>query len=142
MLDEPVLPEPPRHGEAGADDCNCTKSPDERVIWTDGQWVVRHMGEPGTVPTVMLSSVGHFDLSDMPAEVAATMGTMIQRLERAVLSLGGLGRVHINRWGDGGAHFHMWFFGRPIGMMQLRGTCLPLWRTCCPTCRTTCGCPP
>ena len=52
---------------------------------------------------------------------------MLQRVERAVMSLEGIARVHVNRWGDGGAHLHMFLIARPGGMMQLRGTCLPLW---------------
>jgi hypothetical protein len=35
--------------------------------------------------------------------------------------------VHVNRWGDGGAHLHVWFFARPEGLLQLRGSCLPDW---------------
>ncbi|MBO0883520.1 MAG: hypothetical protein J2P17_24935, partial [Mycobacterium sp.] len=58
---------------------------------------------------------------------AAELGPMLQRAEQAVMSLGGIARVHVNRWGDGGAHLHMFLIARPEGMMQMRGTCLPLW---------------
>jgi hypothetical protein len=43
------------------------------------------------------------------------------------MSLGGIARVHVNKWGDGSEHLHIWLMARPEGMMQLRGTCLPLW---------------
>jgi hypothetical protein len=36
-------------------------------------------------------------------------------------------RVHVNRWGDGSAHLHLWFLARPYGRLQLRGTFLSLW---------------
>jgi len=36
-------------------------------------------------------------------------------------------RAHINKWGDGGAHLHVFVFGRPSGQMQLRGSNLALW---------------
>jgi hypothetical protein len=35
--------------------------------------------------------------------------------------------VHVNRWGDGSAHLHLWFLARPFGRLQLRGTFLSLW---------------
>ena len=46
---------------------------------------------------------------------------------RAIHAVGGIGRVHVNRWGDGGSHFHLWFYGRPVGDTQMIGFCLPLW---------------
>src|SRR4030095_16702724 len=47
--------------------------------------------------------------------------------ERAIRSLDGVARVHVNRWGDGSAHLHLWFLARPYGRLQLRGTFLSLW---------------
>ncbi len=38
---------------------------------------------------------------------------MTVRLERAIRSLDGVARVHVNRWGDGSAHLHLWFLARP-----------------------------
>lgn len=128
VLREPELPEPPRHGEAGAHDCGCTKDPDRNAVWTDGVWRVGHTGEPTAVPVmVLLMPVEHFDLFDLPAELAAGLGPMLQRVEKAIMDVGGIGRVHVNKWGDGGAHLHIWLIGRPAGMTQLLGTCLPLW---------------
>jgi len=40
--------------------------------------------------------------------------------------------VHVNRWGDGSAHRHMWFLARPYGQLQLRGTFLSLWDSILP----------
>jgi hypothetical protein len=36
-------------------------------------------------------------------------------VESAILSLGAASLVHIYRWGDGCAHFHVHFAGRPLG---------------------------
>jgi hypothetical protein len=33
----------------------------------------------------------------------------------------------VYRIGDGGAHLHVWFFARPEGQVQLRGSWLPVW---------------
>ena len=64
--------------------------------------------------------------------LAREMGFLIWRVERALRSVGGIGRVHVNRWGDGGAHLHLWFFARPEGVLQLRGSSLSDWTDCLP----------
>ncbi|MFD0375967.1 hypothetical protein [Streptomyces sp. NPDC127112] len=126
-LDAPVLPEPPRDGEGGRP-CHGCQDDGAPVLWSDEHWKVRGFAEPEGVPAqVMLLPREHGDLADLPAARAAELGGMLQRVERAVMALGGIGRVHVNRWGDGGSHFHVWFIARPAGMLQLRGTCLPLW---------------
>jgi hypothetical protein len=38
---------------------------------------------------------------------------LLGRIERAIRSLGDIGRVHVCRWGDGGEHLHWWFMARP-----------------------------
>jgi diadenosine tetraphosphate (Ap4A) HIT family hydrolase len=128
VLEPPELPEPPRHGEDGPDSCRRCQEPERNVIWGDEHWVVTHLGEPSGLPLiVMLHPRGHHDFSDLPTERSAELGPLMQRIERAMLSLGGIARVHVNRWGDGAAHLHIWFIARPEGMMQLRGACLALW---------------
>ena len=47
---------------------------------------------------------------------------MLGRVERAVLAVGRIGRVHIGRWGEGAEHLHWWFIGRPEGFGQLRSS--------------------
>ncbi|WP_371483195.1 HIT family protein [Kitasatospora sp. NBC_00315] len=127
-LEAPELPEPPRQGEAGEQDCDQCARPDSDFLWTDRHWRLDAPREPAALPAmVLLQPRAHHDLSDLPVERAAELGVLLQRVERAVLSLGGIARVHVNRWGDGGAHLHLWLLARPEGMMQLRGACLPLW---------------
>ena len=57
---------------------------------------------------------------------------MTARVERAILSLGDIARVHLYRWGDGGAHFHVWLLPRPLGMLEASGMALPLWEDVLP----------
>jgi hypothetical protein len=76
---------------------------------------------------LILESRSHLDLGDLPNMLAAELGVMTVRLERAVRSLDGVARVHVNRWGDGSAHLHLWFLARPYGRLQLRGAFLSLW---------------
>ncbi|MCG5446639.1 hypothetical protein NIE79_005339 [Micromonospora sp. NIE79] len=81
---------------------------------------------------LILESRTHLDLGDLPNLLAAELGVMTVRLERAIRSLDGVARVHVNRWGDGSAHLHMWFLARPYGLLQLRGTFLSLWDSILP----------
>ena len=128
VLDVPQLPEPPRNGEDGAESCAGCREPLRDAIWADEHWLVRHTGAPTALPAVvLLCPTGHYDLHDLPPERSAEVGPMLQRVERAIMALGGIARVHVDKWGDGGAHLHLWLIARPAGMMQLRGTCLPLW---------------
>ncbi|WP_373319488.1 hypothetical protein [Rugosimonospora africana] len=76
---------------------------------------------------LILESRSHLDLGDLPNLLAAELGVMTVRLERAIRSLDGVARVHVNRWGDGSAHLHLWFLARPTGRLQLRGSFLSLW---------------
>jgi diadenosine tetraphosphate (Ap4A) HIT family hydrolase len=81
---------------------------------------------------VSLQPVAHRDLADLPPALSQALGPTIQRVERAMLTLPGTGRVHVNKWGDGGAHLHIWLVARPAGMMQLRGSCLVEWNDILP----------
>ncbi|MBC6448488.1 hypothetical protein [Actinokineospora xionganensis] len=126
-FETPVLPEPPRAG-AGGVDCEACDKPDEDFLWSDDHWRVGSTREPSGLPAVLfLFPREHYDLVDLPPALAASYGPMIQRVERAYLSLGGIGRVHQNKWGDGAEHLHLWFFGRPAGMLQFRGSFLTMW---------------
>jgi diadenosine tetraphosphate (Ap4A) HIT family hydrolase len=128
VLDEPTLPEPPRHGEAGGEECRNCAVEDADQIWTDELWRLRALPEPSASPVVLLLEPrAHCDLADLPPRESAQLGPLFQRVERAILGLGGVGRVHVCRWGDGGAHLHWWFLARPEGMMQLRGAFMMVW---------------
>ncbi|MFI7606859.1 hypothetical protein ACIBTV_17185 [Micromonospora sp. NPDC049366] len=132
QLDPPVAVEPPRKGE-GSRECTACAAPDEAYIWVGERWRVRAMDRPTGLPMVLiLESRSHLDIGDLPNLLAAELGVMTVRLERAIRSLDGVGRVHVNRWGDGSAHLHMWFLARPYGQLQLRGTFLSLWDSILP----------
>jgi hypothetical protein len=130
---EPVEIEPPRHGENPAE-CRACAAPDEAYIWVSERWRVRSLDHPTGLPAVLiLESRSHLDLGDLPNMLAAELGVMTVRLERAIRSLDGVARVHVNRWGDGAAHLHLWFLARPYGRLQLQGTFLALWDDILPT---------
>jgi diadenosine tetraphosphate (Ap4A) HIT family hydrolase len=130
---ERVIPEPPRRGEPGGEPCGICGGASTRALWSDEKWTL-HAPVSGSLPgTVWVASREHFDsFADMPPGFAADFGLLAGRVERAILSLGDVARVHLNRWGDGGAHFHVWFIPRPLGMLEARGMYLPVWEDALP----------
>ena len=128
-----TIPEPPRRGEPGGPPCAICGGATTSALWSDEHWTL-HAPVGGSLPgAVWLASRVHADsFSDLPDDVAATFGPVAARVERAVLSLGDVGRVHLYRWGDGGAHFHVWFLPRPLGMLEAGGMMLPLWEDVLP----------
>jgi diadenosine tetraphosphate (Ap4A) HIT family hydrolase len=133
QIDDPVAEEPPRQGEDPTS-CLACQAPDEAYVWVSDRWRVRALDRPTGLPMVLiLESRSHLDLGDLPNLLAAELGVMTVRLERAIRSLDGVARVHVNRWGDGSAHLHLWFLARPYGRLQLRGTFLSLWDDILPT---------
>jgi diadenosine tetraphosphate (Ap4A) HIT family hydrolase len=122
-----VLPEPPRGG-AGGVDCVACDRPDDSYLWTNADWRVSSTKEPSGLPVVLLLEPrAHADLHDLPAGLVAQLGVMLWRIEAALTSLGGVGRVQMARWGDGGEHLHWWFLVRPLGLVQARGSFLADW---------------
>ncbi|HEX5621404.1 MAG TPA: hypothetical protein VFX51_23465 [Solirubrobacteraceae bacterium] len=125
---EPLTPERVRRGEGGVDCPACTK-PDSDYLWTNERWRLMEFPEPSGLPVVVvLEPREHFDgPADLPEELARDQGVMLGRVERAVLSVGGIARVHIGRWGEGAEHLHWWFIGRPEGFGQLRSSMAEIW---------------
>lgn len=124
-LRPPVLPEPPRHDEDPAS-CGSCAARDEGV-WLDEHWRLRHIPGAGVPLVLMLLSREHFDLADLPDDRAAELGVLTAHIARHVEALPHVARAHVYRIGDGGAHLHVWFFARPEGQAQLRGSWLPVW---------------
>jgi diadenosine tetraphosphate (Ap4A) HIT family hydrolase len=130
-LKDPVLPEPHRGGE-GDNPCQSCGRGTEGAIWTDGTWTLIGLSEPASIPIVLLLPVDHYDHEELPEELARDMGWLQVRLSHAMHALGGVGRVHVWKVGDGGRHLHWWFFARPEGVLQLRGSSLSDWSDCIP----------
>ncbi|MBM2619796.1 hypothetical protein JIG36_30230 [Actinoplanes sp. LDG1-06] len=124
-LRPPVLPEPPRHGEDPADCGSCTRR--DEGIWLDDHWRLSRMEKAGVPLLLMLHPREHHDLADLPDERAAELGVLTRHLARHIEALPGITRAHVSRFGDGGAHLHIWFFARPQGQSQLYGSWLPVW---------------
>jgi hypothetical protein len=131
-FEPPVLPEPSRGGEGGTE-CHRCADPDRDVVWSDERWILAGWGEPVGLPfAATLMPRAHLDLGDLDEVYAAELGVLTVRINNAVLALGGVGRVHVCKWGDGGAHLHVVYLARPAGLMQLRGSNLALWEEMLP----------
>lgn len=121
--------EPARRGEDPAD-CWCAgASPvPDGTIWSNERWLLVSERAGLRLPMMAwLQPRAHHDLADLPPGLAAEFGGLITAVAAAVEALPSVGRVQLGRWGDGGAHLHLAFFGRPLRMLQLRGSPLIDW---------------
>lgn len=126
----PPSDEPARLGDADGKPCGpCTDGFDPaRVVWEDERWVLTHEGAPSGLPLVLvLHSREHLDYGELDDELASEMGRISNRLVRIIEHLPHIGRVHVNRWGDGGSHFHLWFFARTERVTGVLGSYAVDW---------------
>src|SRR5437016_10559917 len=87
-LRPPVEREAPRHGEGGVNCRRCAASDDE-YIWTEGRWRLYSLEPNGLPVVVLLEPREHFSApGDLPDEIAAELGIMLSRIERAIRSIG------------------------------------------------------
>ena len=126
-LRPPVQQEEPRFGEGGVD-CRRCRASDDEYVWTTDRWRLLALEPTGLPLVLMLESREHFsEPGDLPDELAAELGVLLARIERAIRSIGEFGRVHVCRWGDGGEHLHWWFMTRPARIPQLIGSFAAIW---------------
>ena len=124
-LRPPVLPEPARHGEDPSDCGTCRNRNDG--IWFNDRWRLARIPGVGVPLVLMLFPRDHYDMADLPDDLAAELGVLSTHVVRHVQALPHIARAHVYRLGDGGAHLHVWFFARPEGQAQLYGSLLVVW---------------
>ena len=127
-LRPPIECEAPRHG-AGGIDCGACAASDDDYVWTIKRWRLRTLQRPAGLPVVLrLEPRAHYgEPGDLPDDLAAELGVLLARIDRAVRAVGEIGRVHVCRWGDGGEHLHWWFLARPARLPQLIGSFAAVW---------------
>ncbi|MDQ6936739.1 MAG: hypothetical protein M3140_03370 [Actinomycetota bacterium] len=119
-------PEQPRHG-AGGVDCSACTGASRHQVWSDDDWRLCLPNEASGALVLLLEPRAHHDLADLPDDLAGDLGRLTTHLVRAIEGLPHTARAHVSRWGDGGEHLHLWFYARPSGQLQLRGTYLASW---------------
>jgi hypothetical protein len=126
-----VLPPPAdeeaRAGESGKPCPTCSRDP-ALDIWENERWIVTSMKQPTGLPLALfLQTKEHLDFTDMDDGLAAEYGRITVWLTRIMSHLPNIGRVHVNKWGDGGAHLHVWFLARTARLTGVLGSYAVEW---------------
>lgn len=116
-----------RDGE-GTRPCPACGKGDDGYIWSNAHWRLQSSPPSGLPVVLVLEPRDHVDgPRDLPDDMLAEMGVMLARVERAVLAVDGVERVHILRYGEGAAHLHWWFMARPTGLRQTASGFAMIW---------------
>ena len=120
--------EPPRRGEDPLK-CWCASPGDdpEQTVWSNEHWILAQDMSMRLPIAVNLMPREHCDLTTVPGHLRVELGQLIVSISAAIEALPSVGRAQLARYGDGGAHLHLFFFGRPARMLQLRGSPLLDW---------------
>jgi hypothetical protein len=128
---QPLADEEPARGGEDPADCYCSQPADpgfaERVAWHNERWKLTLNTSMKLPIALNLGPDEHCDLPTVPDRLAGEMGRLIVAVSAAVEALPSVGRVQLAKYGDGGAHLHLFFFGRPARALQLRGSPLIDW---------------
>lgn len=126
VLRAPIEAEEPRSGEGGRPCGACAGQGVDRRIWENDAWTATAMERSGLL-IVMLEPREHLDYTDLDDEQAAQLGRISVWLTRIMSNLEHVGRVHVMRIGDGGAHLHLWHVARPARFPQILGSMTVEW---------------
>lgn len=125
-LTAPVESEKERAGVDGVD-CHICAGSGVRIWESDDFHVVRGP-EPTGMPLVLWLNLNeHMDFTDLDDDRAAAFGRTSVWLARIMSALPHIGRVHVNRWGDGSEHMHAWFIARPARLPRILGSYAVEW---------------
>lgn len=127
VLRPPLDAEPPRNGDPGGDPCSTCADDGARRVWENERWTVKTMRRAGLPLILMLEPREHLDYTDLDDELAAESGRLSVWLTRIMSNLPHIGRVHVMRIGDGGAHLHVWHVARPARMPGILGSMAIEW---------------
>jgi diadenosine tetraphosphate (Ap4A) HIT family hydrolase len=132
----PPSDEPVRRGEGDPPDkpCDeCAGIDPARIVWEDEHWVLTHPGGPAGLPVVLLLHTReHLDYPELDDELGSALGRISVRLVRIIEHLPHIARAHTSRWGDGGAHCHVWFLGRTERLTGVMGSPALEWNDILP----------
>lgn len=133
VVQPPLEFEAPRSGVGGDDCALCEGTTGAVRIWQSEAFHVTRPSEPGGSPMVLfLNANEHLDFPELNDEQAAEFGRLSVWLTRIVEALPHIGRVHLNRWGDGSEHMHTWFIARPERLPGIIGATAWEWTATLP----------
>lgn len=125
---EPFAAEAPRRGTGGLGCATCEGDTAQVRVWESWRFHVARPARPSGLPLVLwLQSNEHMDFTDMGDDDAAEFGRVTVWLTRIVERLPHIGRVHVNRWGDGEEHLRVWFVARPERLPHVTGSLAVEW---------------
>jgi len=128
VLAPPLDAEVPRSGDPGGAPCGtCEGKGAGARIWENERWTVKPMPRSGMPLILMLEPREHLDYTDLDDDLAAEFGRLSVWLSRIMTNLPHVGRVHVMRIGDGGAHLHVWHIARPERMPGILGSMALEW---------------
>ena len=126
-LGEREVPEPDRR--KAPEDCKvCRVLGDDQLVLAEGDdLAVIRTGGTSLMFTANVVSKAHAPLDALDPAAYAELGTWVGRTYTALKALPGVGNVHVNKWENGTGHLAVVLLARPEGVLDLRGSNLPIW---------------
>ena len=121
------MPEPSRVRTADA--CGTCKAlgRDDLVLHTGERLAVIRPGGTSLMFVANVVARAHERLDDLDEVADEELGRLVARTYRALRALPGVGNVQVCKWENGGGHLSVNVLARPLGVLELRGSNLPVW---------------
>jgi hypothetical protein len=126
-LGERVVPEPSR--DRSPDACGTCRAlgRDDLVLHTGSRLAVIRPGGTSLMFVANVVAREHERLDDLDEAADEELGRLVARAYRALRALPGVGNVQVSKWENGGGHLSVNVLARPLGVLELRGSNLPIW---------------
>ena len=126
-MGERVVPEPSRVRTAGACGTCRALARDDLVLHTGSRLAVIRPGATSLMFVANVVARDHERLDDLDEAADEELGRLVARTYRALRALPGVGNVQVSKWENGGGHLSVNVLARPLGVLELRGSNLPIW---------------
>ena len=126
-MGERVVPEPSRVRTADACGTCRALARDDLVLHTGSRLAVIRPGGTSLMFVANVVARDHERLDDLDEAADEELGRLVARTYRALRALPGVGNVQVSKWENGGGHLSVNVLARPHGVLELRGSNLPIW---------------
>lgn len=126
-LTEYAVPEPDRSATPETCPICAAVADGGRLLWSDERFAFVRAARTSVVFTGQVVTREHLALDDLDGDGYAALGRALGAAYNAVKSLPEVGQVHLNKWEKGKGHLSFAVHARPEGVLQLRGSNLPIW---------------